>query len=306
MTKKTIFKTSISLAAKVKAEKFRRLQNNPNKRKKVYLNTLATSVVNYYLNSLGWTTDLEGSDSWNPILQTMMDVADLRLPNYGKIECRVVLPHEDRVVIPAEVWFHRIAYVVVRLDESLTEAQILGFFRRVKQTEISLEQLESLTSLPGYLNQQKHSAAKVIHLSRWLEGITELDWLPPENFPSVNYRSISSQSMTQMEHLSSGVCRIKLVELGDPQRHNINLVVNVEPKETNEFSISVKVCPTSNGIYLPQGLELVVLDEGKKPIMCAQANDTETIEFCFSGELGEHFGVEASLDNYIKTETFII
>jgi hypothetical protein len=306
MTQKTIFKTSISLATRVQAEQFRRLQTNPNKRKQVYLNTLATSVVNYYLNSLGWVTDLEGSDSWNPVLQTMMDLADLKLPDYGRIECRVVLPNENWVVIPAEVWFQRIAYVMVRLNESLTEAQILGFVRRVGQSKLSLEDLESLTQLPGYLNQQKHSLQKRIHLSRWLEGMSESDWLPLENLSPVNYRTISPQSTAHIEHLSSGVCRIKLVELGDPQKHIINLIVNVKPKETNNFSISVKVCPTSNYIYLPQGLELVVLDEGKKPIMCAQANDTETIEFCFSGELREHFAVEASLDNYIKTETFII
>lgn len=49
-----------------------------------------------------------------------------------------------------------------------------------------------------------------------------------------------------------------------------------------------------------------MLDEAKKPIICAQANDVETIEFCFSAELGEHFAIEASLDNYIKIENFVI
>ena len=96
------------------------------------------------------------------------------------------------------------------------------------------------------------------------------------------------------------------MELGDPQNHHISLTLNVEPLAQGDFVISVKVCSTSNADYLPQGLELVVFDEGNKPVMCAQANETETIEFCFSGELGEHFGIEASLDDYIKVETFMI
>ena len=106
--------------------------------------------------------------------------------------------------------------------------------------------------------------------------------------------------------MSRGECRSKILELGKSCDRQINLVLNIEPKAEREFSISLKVCPTNSQIYLPQGLELVVFDEAKKPVMCAQANDTETIEFCFSGELGEHFGIEASLNDLIKTETFII
>ncbi len=40
--------------------------------------------------------------------------------------------------------------------------------------------------------------------------------------------------------------------------------------------------------------------------MIAQAQQTETIEFYFSGKLGESFSVELSLDEQIKVESFII
>jgi hypothetical protein len=40
--------------------------------------------------------------------------------------------------------------------------------------------------------------------------------------------------------------------------------------------------------------------------MIAQANEVTTIEFYFSGKLGESFSVEMFLDEQIKVESFII
>ena len=110
----TQYKIALPLTARIKAQQFRIHQFDPLKSKQVYLNTLSVIAVNYYLNRLGWTTNLETSDSWNPVLQTMMNVADLDIPNYGKIECRFVLPNDDWITVPHEVKLQRIAYIAVK------------------------------------------------------------------------------------------------------------------------------------------------------------------------------------------------
>ena len=307
MTETNFWAISISLAAQFQAKQFSTTQSCPQKAKQVYLNTLAVTAVNSYLNCIGWATNLENSDSWNSVMHTIMDVADLKIPNYGKLECRVVIADEEFVTIPPEVWSDRIAYIVVELNDSLTEAKLLGFAPKVSQTNLPLSQLEALDKLPSYLSQQKRAGItdSRTELSKWLEGIFELDWHRLEDLllpgTAINFRKLSVT-----DNLAGDISRVKLVDLEDPQNSNIALIVNIVDRVEGELNISVKVCPASSHRYLPQGLELVVSDGTKKPIMCAQANDTETIEFYFSAELGEYFGIEASLDDYLKVENFMI
>ncbi|MGF1540523.1 MAG: DUF1822 family protein [Pleurocapsa sp.] len=306
------YKLSLPLIPRIKAEEFRVKHGNPLKAKQVYLNSLAVIAVNYYLNFLGWATNLEGSNSWNFWLQTMMDVADLEIPNYGKIECRFVLSNQNRITLPADISCQRLAYIIVRLNNSLTEAELLGFIPQINSTELALSDLKPITQLPAYLSQYKRSAVinKPTKLSQWLEGLVENSWHQLEELfsPSMkfNFRNFSPLKTQNSNNLFPGVSRVKLIDLEDPENNHIALILTVFAHTTKELDISVKVCPGNKSRYLPQGLELVILDLTKKPIMQAQANHTETIEFCFTGELGEDFAIEVSLDDYIKVESFIV
>jgi hypothetical protein len=302
---------TIPLITRIKAEQFRRYQVQNNKAKQVYLNTLAVSVVNSYLNLIGWATNLEDSDSWNPVLQTMMDVADLIIPSYGKLECRVVLDDQDTVIIPPEVWSERIGYVVVRLNKLLNQAAILGFIRQVKQVELPLTQLEPLNEFPTYLSQQKHSLpVEPTNISKWFSEKLDQGWQQLEEFfPSkvaLNFRSSQQVIKQTVGQLSSSVTRVKLVELATPNLITLLLILNIQSQSQEEFDISITVCNDQTHNYLPNGLELVILDEIQRPVMIAQANEVTTIEFCFSGKLGENFSVEMSLDEHIRVESFII
>ena len=178
MIKTTQYTILLPLIARIKAEQFRVHQVDPLKSKQVYLNTLSVTAVNYYLNNLGWVTNLEASDSWNPLLQTMMNVADLDIPNYGKVECRFVLPNDDWISIPHEARFQRIAYIGVQLNEALTKALLLGFVSQVKSNKIPLSDLISLAQLPSYLSQYKRSAIvdRVTKLTKWLKGSVDNSW----------------------------------------------------------------------------------------------------------------------------------
>jgi hypothetical protein len=307
-----ILPITIPLITRLKAEQFCRYQAQKSKAKQVYLNTLAVSVVNSYLNLIGWSTNLEASDSWNPILQTMMDVADLLIPNYGKLECRVVLDDQDTVIIPPEVWSERIGYVIVRLNKFLNQATILGFIRQVQQRELPLTQLEPLTKFPTYLSQQKHfiPVEQPTSISKWFSGILDQGWQQLEElFPptvALNFRSSHKLVKHTVEQQSSSVTQVKLVELPALSQTTLALILTIQSQSQEEFDISITVCNNQTHDYLPNGLELVILDEVQHPVMIAQANEVTTIEFCFSGKLGENFSVEMSLDEHIQVESFII
>ncbi|MGD1920084.1 MAG: DUF1822 family protein [Pleurocapsa sp.] len=309
--KSKVFRTIIPLKIHIEAERFRCYQCQGDKAKKVYLNTLAVSTVSLYLNSLGWSTNLEDSDSWNPVLQTMMDVADLQIPSYGKLECRFVLKGKDTVTIPPEVWSERIGYVIVELEESLNYATVIGFVRQVSQIELPLSELESLAEFPTYLSQQKR--AEIIQaptLNKWFSNHQDQNWRHFEELfssnISVNFRSPQKLADTAKDKLSSAVQRVKLIELEKNNDLSIALVLNILPKTKQEFDISLIIFNSQIHQYLPKGLEMIITDRDSYPVMIAQANETETIEFCFSGNLGENFSIEFALNEEIIVESFII
>jgi hypothetical protein len=311
--KSSVFQTHISWSAHIQAEKFRRYQSQGSKAKQVYLNTLAVSVANSYLNLLGWSTSLVQSDSWNPISQTMMNVADLQIPGYGKLECPVVLSGQSTVTIPPETWSGRIGYLVVMLDQALQTATILGFVPRIQQIELPLEQLESLSKFPTYLCQQKRLQPTVnTGLSAWMMGTLDSDWQELDQLftplREMNFRN--GQELVQLPSASASASasasRFKLVSLGQDAEYTIALILDIQPLNEKEFNVSVKVSNYQDEHYLPEGLELVIVDQASHSVMTAQANQTETIEFCFSGELQENFAVEIALEEHFVEEHFTI
>jgi flagellar biosynthesis/type III secretory pathway chaperone len=323
--KAAVFQTHISWSAHIQAEKFRRYQSQVSKARQVYLNTLAVCVANSYLNLLGWSTSLVQSDSWNPICQTMMDVADILIPGYGKLECPVVLSDQNTVIIPPETWSGRIGYLVVMLDQELQTATILGFISQVHQMELPLEQLKSLSQFPTYLSQQKRlEPTSNTDLSAWMMGASNSgtlnsNWQQLDRLftsPRVmNFRNgkelaplpvKSTSSRSASGSSSTSASRFKLVSFGQDAEHTITLILDIQPLNEKEFNVSVKVSNYQAEHYLPEGLELVIVDQASHSVMTAQANQTETIEFCFSGELKENFAVEIALEEQFVVEHFTI
>jgi len=159
----------LGLTAHAKAEEFRQHHYHSDKAKQVYLNTLAVYAVEVYLKYREFETDWEHSDSYDPIMQGLMNVADLLVSNYGKLECRYVLPTAAVVEIPEEVWTERIGYVAVQLDSSLREAKLLGFVDSVTTKELPLNQLRSLEELPEYISQfhRLQPQPTLVNLRKW-------------------------------------------------------------------------------------------------------------------------------------------
>lgn len=298
------------------AEQFCQHQSNLQKAEQVYLNTLAIYAVNYYLQCLGFETDWEKSDSWDSVMQTFLDVADLELKNYGKLECRPVLPNAEALYIPEEVWEERIGYVAVRLDESLEEATLLGFAETVLSQKLALSELRSLEELPEYLSQfnSLQPAKERVNLSQWLHSIFEAGWetvetifTPPQAQLAFNIRSLSPVKTSNSSIPTNGVKRGKRFDLGGREgSEQVAVLVGLTPTPSSELDISVEVYPLAGQPYLPSDLQLMVLDERGKSVMQANAGNSESIEFQFSGEAGESFSVKVALGEFSITEEFLV
>lgn len=299
------FTVPLTLDAHRIAQSFHSRQSNLQHAKQVYLNTLAVYAVNFYLKLLRIETDLAASDSWNPIMQTLANTADLVIKNQGRLECRPVLPGEQLCHIPPEVGSNRIGYVVVQLNQSLTEATLLGFMPIVAAETIPINKLRSLEALIEQLNPS-------VQLSQWLQNAFGAGWeaietlfSPPPEELAFAFRGGTSLSNPSKTPAIVGVRRGKILHL-EKSGERVALLVGLASQATATIDISVEIYPTDSQIYLPRDLQLMVLDEEGEAVMQAQARSTKSIQLEFSGEPGEHFSVKVALGDVSITELFLI
>jgi hypothetical protein len=279
------------------AEEFAAEQATPEKGKQVYLNILAVYAVHSYLKWLGVETDLTAGNSWHPGLRALLNVADLVLPNIGKLECCPVLPGESTLKIPLEVTQDRIGYVAVQFHSSLDSVQLRGFvpastFTQLPE-EIHLEQLQSLDILIETIH--------TVHLRLWLEGIFQKDWQIPESTMAGNFRRINNFRSIQTINSTS---RAKVINLAGC---SLVLVVQLTPKDTEEVNIRLRLYPGNDANHLPKDLQIILLDQTGTACMEAQTKSIDDwIQLEFGCQLGENFSVNMMLEHTNLTEKFVV
>ena len=286
-----------------KAEEFAAEQDDLDKGKQVYLNTLAVYAVNNYLKWLSIETALHQSDSWNWSTRTFFDIADLMLPNVGRIECRPVLPGEEVVVLPQEVTQERIGYIAVRFNKQLDFVEILGFVPArpiINNSEIiEINRFESIDILIDIINRRKMK----VNLCQWLEGIFNQDWESPELVLAGSFRSTATMTRQYQDSQTSSISRAKVVDVG----RQIVLLIELTPTNSAVFDIRLRVYPAENTLHLPQDLQLTIFDESGDACMNTQAeiaNDWMQLEFDCQHE--EKFSVELKLGETSIIEEFIV
>ncbi|MEL7038117.1 MAG: DUF1822 family protein [Cyanobacteria bacterium J06592_8] len=299
------FTVPLSRIAHQKANEFRQKQFNTQQAKQVYLNTLSVYAVEFYLNCMGFKPDWKSSDSFNPVLQKFSNIADLNVQNLGKFECCPVLPNQKFMSIPLESMNHRRGYFAVQLNAALTEANILGFIKHVSTEEVPLSQLRSLDFFLKYASQLENT----VKLNQWLQNTFETAWESLETLlspPQVAWRSgtITADSLIPVNS-NLGVERIKKFNL-EATGEQVGLLVSLQPRTELEMGIEVELYPTNNQVYLPQNLQLLLLDENGETVMQAEARSTKNIQLKFSGESGEIFSVKVALGDLSIVETFMI
>lgn len=314
-------KVPLSTQAHEIALRFAAEQLTVEKGKKIYLNTLAVYTVHYYLKWFGIKTDLNSGECWHPGLRCLFDIADLVIPNVGKLECRRVLPGESRISLPTEVTIDRIGYVAVQFNEYLNQVQLLGFVRAIDvadSEEISITDFQPLDTLLDYLRSHILQSARLttpsmpINISQWFENNFTDGWSPTEvlyagqaNQPSV--RSIQPLIVDE-SNLTSGISGGKLIDLGiQIYQHPLALVITVVPITGRERNVVVQVMPNRGGGILPQGVGLKVSDDTGTYSMDTSSRESDNwIQIEFTAELREQFSVEITFGEASLIQYFLI
>jgi len=290
------------------AGKFAAEQATPEKGKEVYLNTLAVVAVQTYLKWINIQTAIHQSDCWNPDSRAMFNVADLVLPNIGKLECCPILPGEKEFYLPPEVTENRVGYLAVQFEEDLNQVQLLGFVSGRKidkfQESISLTEIDSLDTLIDEIDW----CQKFVNLRQWFAGIFQAEWQLSELLPVTNMRSSTiATSESEVPTISCG----KIINWGSgaTQRSTV-LVVKVTTKfeeEEEGIDICVRLYPIDETLYLPPGLQVKILDESGNSAMEAETREKDDwIQLEFGCKIQEQFTIEISLGEQVIRENFVV
>jgi hypothetical protein len=156
-TNKIITKTTLTPEDHRIAKEFARQQPTREKVKQTYLNTLAVKGGDRYIQWLGYETELETADSWNYGLRLFNNIADLVIPDLGKIEFCPILPNQQQMTISSDSLEERIAYIAVQFQDELTEIKFIGFIDHIDPENppesINLDDLQPIDQLGDYLDR---------------------------------------------------------------------------------------------------------------------------------------------------------
>ena len=296
LTEDLIFKVPLTADVYRLAEKLSREQKDPQKARQVYLNSLAVSAVDFYCQCMEVETEVTARESENIALRSLMDIADLEIKGWGKLECRPVLPGVDSCPVPSEVLENRVGYVVVEINEETNRATLLGFAKTAPAGILEINRLESLGSL---IDRLPETSLDPVNLIQWFSGVFEEDW------QAVN-KVISPQLRPAFMNLAVKQERCKLVDIGlELAGHSVALIMTVEQLSEEGFSVWVQVYPTGNQRSLPPHLNLAILDElGAVFKEVTARSDDECIRYKFEAESGDKFGVKVALGDASVTENF--
>ena len=279
------------------AGQFAAEQTTKEKSKQVYLNTLAVYAVHRYLKWLGIETNLSQSDCWNPILRNRRNVADLVIPDIGKLECRPVLPGETTVSLPPEVREERIGYLFIQISDRLDQVQLLGFAKVAVAEVLEISQLRSLDALIDTISPEQ------VNLEDWLAAIFDEVWLPVEALLSPRKLSyVRSKDRSRRDKIE----RAKKIDLGLlVNGQQLALVISIWAEENQEKGILIQTFPMGEPESLPPGLKLTITLESDEAEVIAREADN-LIQLEFSELPGKQFTVQVSLENESVTEKFVV
>lgn len=239
---------------------------DPAKSAQVYQNILAVLAVKDYLQLLDIPTDLIHSDCWNPIVQLGADIADLKLPDLGSLECRPVIVSASQCQVPPEVWSDRLGYVIVQLDLSERQARLLGFSPTPGTGTLDLDQLQSMDGLLAHLDSLTQPT---VNLSQWLVNLFEQGWQELDNLvnprqPTWEFRGNTRRFATRAPVTlpENSVARVKLLDVGvQLGETNVALLVAISPEPDQRFAIVAQVHPAGGDAYLPPHLQLALVSD---------------------------------------------
>lgn len=153
------------------------------------------------------------------------------------------------------------------------------------------------------------SSGAVVKLREWLQGRFMFPWQTVELLSSRQiadaWRSTPLSSSLQSSPFN--VNCVKVLDFGtQPGEEQVALLIGLTTVSDTEVSIGIQIRPVGDSPYLPQEIQVRLLDDAGREIGQASAAITETIELQLNGRRGEQFSMEVSSGDRCLREQFEI
>ena len=283
--------------------------------RQVYLNSLALYAADWYLKCLQFETQHEDQSDW--WVQYLFKSAEIEVAGIGKLECVPVVGDAATITLSPDLKDDRIGYLFVKLNDSLTSAEIMGFMPKYSET-VRLDRLQSTDDLIDHLcdlesqtipEQIDEALGKVlVNLGKWSQGIFDDIWQGIDNlqlapaYRTPAYRNNRSLSIESIE-------RGHKIVLGDgPDRPNVIIIVGYQEINAENYNLYLQVYPEESQKNLPVGMKFSAIDD-----LGNEIGALETTVGDISGEIvlengkpGEEFSIEIEFEGVKISESFKI
>ena len=147
-----------------------------------------------------------------------------------------------------------------------------------------------------------------VNLSQWLENTLEtiqqgwqlLDELMPSRNPEFAFRRTPTKSATEV---SRGMA-IEFENEGEAETFILAIFLRPNPQE---IEIILRLYPMGDRVYLPENIQMAVLDEAANSLLDAFSKSSdEFIQIKLDGLPGEQFGVQVEFGKQSITKNFVI
>ncbi|MFP4007556.1 MAG: DUF1822 family protein [Spirulinaceae cyanobacterium] len=297
-TTASIIGLPITIAMRDTAHQFSLEQTQPERAFKIYLNTVSVKLIQRYLTYLDIESYFYKSDLFQPEIRASFEPADLMIANFGKVECRWFMDNQTEAHIPPEAQENRRGCFIIRLEQSLQQAEVLGFYAAINDTLPATISLTQLQSIETFINMWKAIQPQPINLHQWLHHDFETSWQALEE--------IITPKTPILAFPSREICRAKILNLGIP----LVLAIALQSENESRLQIQIELFPYNptkgennlNPVF-PQALYLTILTATGEVFRClnAQSGD-EIIQYEFVATRGEEFSlkIESPQATFIK------
>jgi hypothetical protein len=269
---------------------------------------LALYAADWYLKCLQFETQHEDQSDW--WMQYLSKSAALEVAGIGKLECIPVVGDAATITLSPDLKDDRVGYLFVKLNESLTSAEIMGFMPKYSET-VRLDRLQSTDDLIDYLcdlesqtipEQIDEALGKVlVNLGKWSQGIFDDIWQGIDNLQLApayrttayrNNRSLSVKSIEVRREAMEIIERGRKIVLGDsPDRPSVIIILGYQQIDTDNYNLYLQVYPEESQKNLPVGMKFSAIDDLGNEIGAVETNagDISGEIVLENGKPGEEF-----------------
>lgn len=149
-------------------------------------------------------------------------------------------------------------------------------------------------------------APNCINLSQWFQNVIQPGWQTLEEF--LKTQQLGLDFCFRPADVVESTRVAKLIDFGvQLAKHRVALVISLTPESNETVGIRLQIHPVDRQTYLPENIQLIVLDEFQETFMTVQSRKADNwIQLEFSGEAGERFSIKVALHNTSFTENFVI